>query len=90
MSEDFSPGALRNINFMVSMSKEVPEDFFMIPAMQEIATLVDRNEDTLLDADKAVLLGIGALLIREGRKEMVAGLQAAFALRRAADGKGGA
>jgi len=81
--DDFSTGTLRNISFMARAAKSLPEDYFMIPAMQEIAELVDRNADNLCSEDKAILLGVGALLIREGRAETIAGIEAAIAIGKA-------
>lgn len=84
MSDGFDDATLHAIGQMVKASRTLPDDFFMVEAMQELASLVARRGGDLADEDCAVLIGVGALLIREGRAEMMAGLQARMALMKAA------
>lgn len=84
MKDEFDHGTLYAIKQMVAASKTLPDDFFMTEAMQELAAFISRNDALLGDEECAILIGIGALLVREGRAEMMAGLQARMALMKAA------
>jgi hypothetical protein len=79
--EELSDGALRNIGLMQRMSRTLPEDFFMVAAVQELAQLAHDLKPFLKGDQEATLLGIGALMIREGRDEAIAGIQAALAIQ---------
>jgi hypothetical protein len=79
--EDLSAGALRNIGLMQRMARTLPEDFFMVAAVQDLAQLAHELKPFFKGDQEATLLGIGALMIREGRAEALAGIQAALALQ---------
>jgi hypothetical protein len=82
-TNDFCPATIRNIARMQGMAKALPEDFMFVGAMQNLAQFIALYEDVLDDDQMAVLLGCGALLIREGEKEMRAEIQAMMALAKA-------
>lgn len=73
----------RVIGKMIRTSRTLPEDFFLVPAMQELAGFLARNEGVLSNEDCALLIGVGAVIIRESRAEMTAQIQAAIAIANA-------
>ncbi|WP_300536466.1 hypothetical protein [Sphingosinicella sp.] len=77
----FDEATLNNIGIMSRMSKTLPDDFFMTGAMQELAQVMTRLD--VSEDDQAVLYGVGALLIREGKREFQAEVMAKFALHKA-------
>jgi hypothetical protein len=79
--DELTPATLQTISLMQKMATQLPDDFFMVAAVQELAGIVTRN--AFSDDDYATLLGIGALMIREGKAEAVAGIHAALALHQA-------
>ncbi len=84
MSDDIlDEGTQRVIGKMIAASRTLPEDFFLVPAMQELAGVVARNEAALSTEDLALLVGVGAVIIRESRAELTAQIQAAMAIANA-------
>jgi glutaredoxin-related protein len=83
MDAEFCPATIRNIAHMQRMSKSLPDDFMFVGAMQNLAQFIADVDAFLTDDQKAVLLGCGALLIREGEKELKAEIQAGLAIAKA-------
>jgi hypothetical protein len=82
MNDDILDDATqRVIGQMIRASRTLPEDFFLVPAMQELAGFVGRS--TLSDEDRSLLIGVGAVIIRESRAELSAQIQAAMAIANA-------
>jgi hypothetical protein len=71
------------IGKMIAASRTLTDEFYLVPAMQELAAFIARNEALLLDDDLATLIGIGAVLIRESRAELSAQIQATMAIANA-------
>ena len=88
MRPDTDPDWLRMISIMTKTSKTLPDDYYMVGAVQLLADLLCDLEPILSHEQLAVLLGIGALMVREGKAEAIAGITAALALQRAG-GKAG-
>jgi len=64
MDDDILDDATQKvIGQMIRASRTLPEDFFLVPAMQELAGFVGRS--TLSDEDRSLLIGVGAVIIRE-------------------------
>jgi len=83
MGDIFDDTTQKIIGQMISASRSLPEDFFLVPAMQELAGVVARNGTVLSSEDLSLLIGVGAVIIRESRAEMTAQIQAAMAIANA-------
>ena len=81
---DFTPAELHMIGQIMKAERTLPDDFWSVAAVQELACLLAKLEPLLTDEQTATLIGIGAFVARQGKAEMTAQIQAAFALRRAA------
>ena len=80
---DFAPAELHAISLFQRAAKTLPDDFWLVAAMQELACLYARIEPLLTDAQKQVVIGCGAIMSREAKREMSAEVQAIMALSRA-------
>ena len=80
---DFNAGELHAIGLMQRARKTLPDDFWLVAAMQELACLYAKIEPLLNDTQRQVLIGCGAVMARESEKEMVADIQARMAIARA-------
>ena len=80
---DFEPAELHAIGLMQRARKTLPEDFWLVAGLQELACLYAKIEPLLTDEQRATLIGCGALMARESEKEMMAGIQAKMAIGRA-------
>ncbi len=83
MDDILDEGTQRVIGQMIRASRTLPEDFFLVPAMQELAGFLARNESVLSNEDCSLLIGVGAVIIRESMGELTAQIQAAMALAKA-------
>lgn len=81
---DFSEKESRIIGQMMRAERSLPEDFWYVPAVQELACVLARYDAWMSDEDCATVIGVGALLARHGKAEMTAEIQARLALARAA------
>lgn len=73
---------LTYLSAMQHAEKTLPDDFFCVPAVQCLAEFLAETEDRISHDQRALLLGIGALLVRQGRDEMRAWVQTQIALGR--------
>lgn len=80
---DFNPFELRMISQIEKAAKILPEDFWGVEAVQELACLLAKIEPLLRDEQMATLIGIGAVLKREADKEMKAEILAGMAIAKA-------
>ncbi len=80
---DFTEAELRAISLFQRASKTLPDDFWLVAAMQELACLYAKIEPLLTEAQKATIIGCGALMARESLREMKAGIEAHMAIARA-------
>jgi len=83
MELDFTEAEDRAISAMVRGSKKLPDDFWGTAAMQELACLYAKIEPLLTDAQRATIIGCGALLVHYSRAEFAASIEAAIAIGRA-------
>jgi len=81
LSPDDSPDWSQNdrwlavIDHMFDLSKRLPDEHWMIACAQNLAAVIVEIEDGITEEQQAVLMGIGAYIIREGRKEFRASIQ---------------
>jgi hypothetical protein len=71
----FSDVELHWIGQFAKAEKTLPDDFWCVAAMQELACHLARVQPLLTDAQTTTLVGIGALLQRLGRNEFVAEIE---------------
>ena len=84
MSEgDFSAPELHAISLFHRARKTLPDDFWLVAGMQELACLYARIEPLLTEVQRATMIGCGALMAREAESEMRAQIAAAIAIANA-------
>lgn len=79
---DFDAGELHAIGLMTKAAQTLPDDFWLVAGMQELACLYARIEPLLTAQQRATLIGAGALMAREARREMTAEIEAKMLLAR--------
>jgi hypothetical protein len=82
-SLDFTDEESRLIGKMLKAERTLPEDFFHVPAVQELACILGRYGAVMTAQDQAAIIACGALLARHGKREMMAEIEARMALARA-------
>ena len=82
--QDFTPAELHMIGQIMKAERTLPDDFWAVAAVQELACLLAKLEPLLTDNQAATLIGIGAFVARQGKSEMMAEVHAKLALARAA------
>lgn len=80
---EFSAPELHMISQIMRAEKTLPDDFWAVAAVQELACLLAKLEPLLSNAQMATLLGVGAFVARQGKAEMSAEIQMRMALARA-------
>lgn len=75
---DFTAAEQHMIGQIVKAEKTLPDDFWHVAALQELACLMVRLEPLLPDKDMGLLVGCGALLARHGKTEMKAEIETAM------------
>ncbi len=80
---DFAPAELHAIGLMQRAAKTLPDDFWLVAAMQELACLYAKIEPLLTDEQRGIIIGCGAIMARESLNEMKADIQARMAIARA-------
>ena len=75
---DFTEAESWLIGKMVKAERTLPDDFWCDAAVQELACLAVKLEPLLTEKQMATLVGCGALLVRHGKPEMMAKIQAAM------------
>ena len=83
MVSEFSAPELYMIGQIMKAEKTLPDDFWAVAAVQELACLLAKLEPLLSDAQMATLLGVGAFVARQGKAEMSAEIHMRMALSRA-------
>lgn len=83
---DFTPEESRIIGQMVKAERSMPDEFWHIAAMQELASVLARYQAVMSDADCAAVIGCGAMLVRHGKREMTAEIEMRMAIARAKEG----
>lgn len=81
--EDFSPVELNMISQIMKAERNLPDEFWAVAAVQELACLLVKLEPLLSDKQMATLLGVGAFVARVGKLEMSAEIQMKMAIARA-------
>ncbi len=79
---DFAPAELHMISQIMKAEKALPDDFWAVAAVQELACLLAKLEPLLPDTDMSTLIGIGAFIARQGKSETNAEIQMKMALAR--------
>ena len=82
---DFAPAELHMISQIMKAEKTLPDDFWAVAAVQELACLLAKIEPLLTDAHMASLTGVGAFVARQGKADMAAEIQMKMALAKAAN-----
>lgn len=86
--KDQLPQPVQNvIGLMIEVSKTMPDDFFAVPAGQELARVAAAYNECMSTDDFATLVAVGAVLVKHGKTELEAGIQAHFAIKNARDGQ---
>ena len=80
---DFTDRESSIIGKMMKAERTLPDDFWHVPAVQELACVLARYEAIMTDEHCALVIGCGALLARHGKVEMKAEIEARMALARA-------
>jgi hypothetical protein len=80
---DFNAAELHAISLFQRARQTLPDDFWLVAGMQELACLYAKIEPLLADSHKQILIGCGALMARESEREMVADIQMRMAIARA-------
>lgn len=81
--DDFTPLQVHMIGQIMKAERSLPDEFWCVAAVQELACLLVKLEPLLSDADMATLIGVGAFIARQGRVEMKAEIEAINAIARA-------
>jgi hypothetical protein len=77
---DFTDEESRIIGLMMKAEKSLPDDFWHVAAVQELACVLARYQAIMTDEHCATLVGVGAMLCRHGNEEMKAEIQAKMLL----------
>jgi len=80
---DFSDRECQIIGQMMKAEKTLPDDFWHVAAVQELACVLARYEAVMTDEHCATIIGIAAMLVRHGKVEMMAEIQAIMAIGKA-------
>lgn len=80
---DFSEEEIRIIGLMAKAEKALPDDFWHVAALQELACVLARYSAIMTEEHCAAVIGCGAMLMRHGKREMMAEIQARMALAKA-------
>lgn len=75
---DFSEHELHMIRQIMRAEKTLPDEMWATAAVQELACLLAKLEPLLPDSDMATLIGVGAFIARQGRRELAAEIQTAM------------
>lgn len=81
--KEFDPVELNMISQIMKAEKVMPDEYWCVEAVQELACILAKIEPLLPNEMMATLIGIGACLARQGKVEMTAGIHAAMAISRA-------
>lgn len=80
---DFTDLEQHMISQIMRAERTLPDDFWAVAAVQELACLLAKLEPMLADKHMATLIGIGAFVARQGKAEMSAEIGAIMAIARA-------
>lgn len=80
---DFTDRESQIIGMMLKAGREMPDEFWCVPAVQSLAVHLAKFEALMTEEEAATIVGIGAMLSRQGNAEMKAEIQAIMALGRA-------
>lgn len=74
---------VHTISLMRKVSRTLGDELLAVAAVQELAGVIARNDIDLGDEECAILIGVGAVLMRLADAEMKAHVQAALAISNA-------
>lgn len=86
---DFTDHESRVIGQMMKAERSLPDEFWHVPAVQELACILAKYGPLMTGKDYATVVGCGALLVRHGKAEMSADIHARMALARAREPRNG-
>lgn len=81
MSGDIDQPWQKVVGKFIHVEKTMPDEYWTLAATQEFAKVVAVLEGRATTEEMAVLIGAGAMLVRLGRDETMAGIRAALAIR---------
>lgn len=81
--DEFTEVESQAIGQMMRASNTLPDDFFGVPAVQELACLFVKIEPLLTDEQAATIIGCGAMLVHYSKDEMRAQVETMMAIGRA-------
>lgn len=79
---DFTDAEQAMIGQIMRAERKLPDDFWTVAAVQELACALVKLEPLLPDEMMARLIGIGAVLARHGKGEMSAQIETIMLLAR--------
>jgi len=71
------------ISRLMAAEKDLTDDFWAVASVQVLAETMAAIKARLTDEELAMLIGVGAVLIRLSRDEAMAGVRAGLAIQRA-------
>lgn len=80
---EFTEVECHMISQIMKAERTLPDDFWCVAAVQELACLLVKIEPLLPDEMMATLVGIGAFIARQGKAEMMAEVEMKMAIARA-------
>lgn len=83
VGREFDRAELHMISQIMKAEKTLPDDFWAVAAVQELACLLAKLEPLLPDSAMATLIGVGAFVARQGKREFAAEIEAIMAIGRA-------
>lgn len=69
---DNDPRWLKAMSGMQRMERDMPDEPWIVPTAQNVAQLIVELDGVASREQIAVLYGVGAVLVREGKREMTA------------------
>ena len=87
MPPDFTDAESRMIGQIMKASTALPDDFWGVAIVQELARLMIRVQSRLSDEEMTILVGVGAFIGRQAKFEMSAEIQTTMALAKAGFGR---
>ena len=79
---DFTNAESHMIGQIMKAERTLPDDFWAVAAVQELACLLVKLEPLLPDTAMRTLIGIGAFVARQGNAEMTAEIEMKLLLAR--------
>lgn len=75
MSEWLTEAEGKIVGQILKAERTIPDDMMHVEAVQSLATLLAKYGAVMTKSDYAQFIGIGALIARQGKAEMMADIQ---------------